>query len=600
MKSISISCLIVLGMMLVSGPLYSQDKVQAIDDYMTAWNKVGRFNGCILAAEKENVLFMKGFGYADFEHNIPNRPDSKFNIGSISKQFTTALVFQLIEAGRLKLDGKICDYLPDYRADTGRLVAIDHLLQHTSGIPCYLRDYKRQEGDDFRLPFPGWTHFQKNQFIKERLSGNLQFTPGSKYRYSNSNFYLLYAIIEKVTGKSLEQNLKERIFTPSGMTNSGLLDDFSIITNRAEGYNKTPAGYLHAKYTYAANTYGAGSVYSTVEDLFTWNRALRSGKVLPQPRQEKMFTPYRQQGPNIKHAYSIDYYTVRPPFFPETLEYISFNGALPGYIADVFVFPGPDYTIIILDNSEEFNHNTMALGIYRILRGEAVDFPRPLAAYLIAEIAVKEGIDRALETYRELKRNRRAEYELDAFKETLSDQGYLLADAGRMDEAITIFRLITRIDPYMAEAYDELARVYRRFGKAELSKEAQQKVKELKVIEQQLYTHMNNGDYAAAGAMVEKMQQEAPGDIIFDSAKIGPLYADKLAKGKTSEAIRVCNIWASGNPDDVGPYFSLGIIYRQIGKKDEARKCLEKILQLAPGGRYAPVARMRIAELESK
>jgi Flp pilus assembly protein TadD len=311
-----------------------------------------------------------------------------------------------------------------------------------------------------------------------------------------------------------------------------------------------------------------------------------------------MFTPYHQQGPNIKHAYSIDYYTIRPPFFPETLEYISFNGALSGYMTDVFVFPDADLTIIILDNSEEFNHNAIALGIYRILRGEAVDYPKPLAAYFIAELAVKEGIDRALEAYQDLKRNRRTEYEFDAFKETLSDQGYLLADAGRLDEAGAVFRLITRINPHLPDAYNELERVYQRFGKLEQAREAQQKAKELKILEQQLYTYLNNGDYAAARTMVEKMQQEAPGDILFDSSKIGPLYADKLAKGKTSEAIQVCNIWALGNPEDVGPYFSLGIIYRQIGKKDEARKWLEKILQLAPGGRYAPVARMRMAELD--
>lgn len=600
MKIRALVSVIVLGTISITGPMYSQGHIQAIDDYVTAWNKAGRFNGCVLLAEMDKVLFKKGFGYADFEHNIPNRPEVKFNIGSISKQFTTALVFQLIEEGLLKLDGRIGDYLPDYRADTGRIVTIDHLLRHMSGLPCYLRDYKRQSGDDFRLPFPGWKHFQRGQLVKDHLSGDLQFPPGSRYSYSNSNFYLLYLIIEKVTGKSLEQNLSERLFIPLGLKSSGLLDDFQIVDNRACGYNKTPIGYLHAKYTYAPNTYGAGSLVSTVEDLFVWNRSLRSGRVLPERWQEKMLTPYHNQGPDLKHAYSIDYHTIRPPFVPEPLEYTSFDGALSGFITDAFVFPATDHTIILFDNSEEFSHTAMALGLYGILRGEAVDYPKPLAAHLVGEIAVKDGIDRACEVYQDLKRNQRKEHEFNSFKDVLSDQGYLLADAGRMDEALAVFRLIAKINPNLPDAYNDLGRVYQRFGKADLSREARQKAEELKAIVQQLYFSLNNGEGAKAMATVERMQKETPGDTLFESSSIGPIYADQLAKGKINESIQTCKVWALGNPEDVGPYFSLAIIYQQMGKNDEAKKCLEKVLQLDPAGRNAPVARMRMAELQSK
>jgi Flp pilus assembly protein TadD len=313
-----------------------------------------------------------------------------------------------------------------------------------------------------------------------------------------------------------------------------------------------------------------------------------------------MLTAYHNQGPHLKHAYSMDYHTISPPFVPESLEYISFDGALPGFITDAFVFQATDHTIILFDNSEEFNHTAMALGIYGILQGDAVDYPKPLAAHLIGETAVKEGIDRACEVYQDLKRNHRKEYEFDSFKDILSNQGYLLADAGRMDEALAVFRLIAKINPNLPEAYNDLGRVCQRFGKADLSREAQHKAEELKAIVQQLYFSLNNGESAKAMALVERMQKETPGDALFESSRIGPIYADQLAKGKINESIQTCKVWALGNPEDVGPYFSLAIIYRQMGKKDEAKKCLKRVLQLNPAGRNAPIARMRMAELLSQ
>jgi Flp pilus assembly protein TadD len=322
--------------------------------------------------------------------------------------------------------------------------------------------------------------------------------------------------------------------------------------------------------------------------------------VLSERWQEKMLTPYHNQGPNLKHAYSMDYHTIRPPFVPESLEYISFDGALPGFITDAFVFQATDHTIILFDNSEEFNHTAMALGLYAILRGEAVDRPLPLAAHLVGEIAVKEGIDRGYEVYQDLKRNRRKDYELGSFEDVLSDQGYLLADAGRKNEALAVFRLVAKIDPNWPDAANDLGRVYQRFGEADLAREARQKAEELKAAVEQLYSSLMNGEGEKAMATVERMQKETPGDTLFESSSIGPIYADQLAKGKINESIQTCKVWALGNPEDVGPYFSLAIIYQQMGKKDEAKKCLEKVLQLDPAGRNAPVARMRMAELQSK
>jgi|SRR5215216_7551077 len=141
-------------------------------------------------------------------------PDTKFRIGSVTKQFTAALILQLVEEGKIKLDGKISDYLTDYRKDTGGKVTIHQLLNHTFGIPSYTNrpDFSAEISRNL---------YSVADFVKKFASGGLEFEPGSKFSYNNSGYSLLGAIIEKVTGKSYETVLTERILKPLGMTNSG-------------------------------------------------------------------------------------------------------------------------------------------------------------------------------------------------------------------------------------------------------------------------------------------------------------------------------------------------------------------------------------------
>jgi CubicO group peptidase (beta-lactamase class C family) len=600
MKFNSLLCIAIFSLLVFSNPIFSQDAAKAIDGYLMNMNKIGKFNGSVLVAEKDNVILKKGYGFANVELNIYNQPNSKFDIGSISKQFTTVLVFQLIEEGLLDLEGILTDYLPDYRADTGRQIKIDHLLQHTSGLPCYLRDYERQPGDDFRLPFPEWKRFQREQFVEEYLSGDLQFEPGSRYRYSNTNFFLLYVIIEKVTGKSLRQNLKEKIFDPLGMNNSGLIDDYGIIENRASGYNKTPLGYLNAKYTYAPNTYGAGSMFSTVEDIFIWNRALRSSEILPEKWMKKMFTPYMSEGQYVKHAYSVDYYRMRVQNSPEPVEYTSFNGACPGYISDAFTFPRTDHTIIIFDNTEQFNHIRMAADIFKISQGMPFQMPKRSVADIIGRTALKEGISSAVETYKDLKKNHMVEYDFDSMESTLVDQSFLLADALRLDEAASIFGLIVELYPNSADAFYSQASVYKKMGKTDLAEDALERAKGLKNREQELYSLIDRGMLKEAKQMVEKIQNDKPAEALFASSRIGPLYMEAFQSGKMEEAIQICELWALGNPHDVGPYFSLARIYQKLGDRDKAIRCYEKILVISPTGRHVSTAKMRLEELKKK
>ena len=230
----------------------AQDKAKKIDELVSSYNKLRQFNGAALVAYDGQVLLKRGYGLANMEWNIPNEADTKFRLGSITKQFTATLILQLVEQGKVKLDGKLTDYLPDYRKDTGQKITIHNLLTHTSGVPNY-------------TALPGFFQnvsrnpYEVKEFVTKYASGDLEFEPGTKFNYSNSGYFLLGAVVEKVTGKPYEQVLKENIFDPAGMKNTGYDHYDQVINKRAAGYVKTPQGYRNAPYLDMTIPYSAGS-----------------------------------------------------------------------------------------------------------------------------------------------------------------------------------------------------------------------------------------------------------------------------------------------------------------------------------------------------
>ena len=260
-------------------------KSEKINELMSLYHKYRQFNGSVLVAEHGKIIYKKGFGYANMEWEIPNDPDTKFRLGSITKQFTSMLIMQLVEQGKLKLDDKLSNYLPYYRKDIGEKVTIHHLLTHTSGIPSYTGLPKFFE-DVSRDPYT------VDEFVKKFCSGDLEFEPGSKYKYNNSGYFLLGAIIEKITGKSYEDVLREKIFEPLNMKNTGYDHHKTILSKRATGYDNTFDGFENSPYLDMSLPYAAGALYSTVEDLYLWDQALYTEKLLSQKYKDIMFTPH--------------------------------------------------------------------------------------------------------------------------------------------------------------------------------------------------------------------------------------------------------------------------------------------------------------------
>jgi len=298
-----------------------------MEAFVKKYADLGLFNGAALAAQDGRVVFEKGYGAADLEWNIPNAPDTKFRIGSVTKQFTSMIVLQLVQEGKLKLDDKISDLMPDYRKDTGARITVHHLLNHTSGLP----NYTDVPGFLTRLARVPIT---EGEMVKQYCSGDLQFEPGSQYRYSNSGYFLLGVLIGKVTGKSYEQNLRERILDPLGMKDTGYDHQDVVQPRHASGYQRQGEVTANAGYIDMTSPGAAGAMYSTVEDMVKWDRALCGDALLEAGLKEKMFTPGLG---NYAYGWGVRKRPIGPEKSERTVQ--SHGGGIPGFSALIVRVP---------------------------------------------------------------------------------------------------------------------------------------------------------------------------------------------------------------------------------------------------------------------
>ncbi|OUT60384.1 MAG: hypothetical protein CBB71_07520 [Rhodopirellula sp. TMED11] len=328
------------------------DKVAAIDQLCQATAETGLFSGAVLVAKDGQVLYENAFGMANQEWQVPNTVETKFRLASVSKQFCSMLVMQLVQEGRLSLDDSISDHLTYYRKDSGDQITIHHLLAHQSGLPDFTAsfDYRSKLS---RLSFP------PDEFIQQYCSGDLQHEPGTIYSYCNAGYCILGRIIEKVTGKSFGRQLQERILDPVGMANTGLDRNEAILQHRASGYTRGAFGLENADYISMATTPGpAGGMYSTVGDMFLWDRALTTDKLLNKQCRDLMFTPNRQV-PEVKAAggrarsiygYGWQITTRTHPVTKRRSKVISHGGAINGFRAMEHRLVDDDAFVIVLCN----------------------------------------------------------------------------------------------------------------------------------------------------------------------------------------------------------------------------------------------------------
>jgi CubicO group peptidase (beta-lactamase class C family) len=431
------------------------EKAGAIDKVLSAYAANGDFNGSALVTWQGKVIVEKGYGMANFEWKIPNGPDTKFRLGSITKQFTSMLVMQQVAEGKIKLDGKLSEYLPYYRKDTGERVTIHHLLTHTSGIPSYT---ERADFPEFRQKT-----FTPEEFVKKFCSGDLQFEPGSKFHYDNSGYFLLGAILEKVTGKSYEELLQERIFGPLGMNDSGYDHSNAVLDHRAGAYQRRPEGLMqNAAYLDMSVPYAAGSLYSTIEDLYKWDQALYTDKLLAPDLKEKMFTPYKD-----KYAFG---------WFVETAAAgkpgaggpeIAHEGGINGFHTIIDRYPREKVLIVLLDNASDGPLEEMSNQVARVLYDMPTEKIRASITTVVGPLALKSGGVAAAAKYHELRKSEDDDYRWD--EAGINILGYHLMNIGRVKDGIEILKLNIEAFPKSANAYDSLGEAYMKDGQKELA-----------------------------------------------------------------------------------------------------------------------------------
>jgi CubicO group peptidase (beta-lactamase class C family) len=334
----------------------SSAKAAAIDKLASLYEEYGYFNGSILVAEHGGVIYSKGIGQANRQTQGRNTPHTKFGIASITKQFTAVLVLQQVEEGRIRLGASVSDYLAWYRKDTGMHMTVENLLHHTSGLPP---DY---DAPAFSASEVARRRYEPQPFAEEFCQPNLTAAPGAKWAYSNCGYVLLGLILERVTGQSFEALLHDKLLSPLGMTNTGMNHNDLVRLGGAAGYVRhagprlTPGPYIDQDHIFAA-----GAMYSTVEDLFRWNRALSSDGVLSKEIRNQVFTPGLSDwgyGWFVRTA---------PMGGPRgAIKMAEMRGDMPGnYFAWILRYPEPDDAIITLRNvygsTEGFEANLQAI-----------------------------------------------------------------------------------------------------------------------------------------------------------------------------------------------------------------------------------------------
>ena len=321
---------------LLLGTCRAQEITSEIDKYMKIAAETGKFSGSILIARDGKVLVSKGYGMANRELNVPNTPQMKFRIGSLSKQFTAMAIMILQERGKLGVQDSVCKYVPDCPPDWAE-ITLHHLLTHTSGIQELL------SFPDFRqtmaLPSP------VAQTVERFKHKPLDFKPGTKFKYSNSGYLLLGYIIERVSGQSYEAYLKENVLEPLKMSNSGSDHHDLIIKNRAAGYTKRDGRVINAPYIDMSIPTGGGSLYSTVEDLFLWDQALYAEKLVTRRSLDVMFTPYATADWGDGAAYG--WFVGKDK---SGRKYMGFLGGINGFAAQIMRYTDEKLLVVLLGN----------------------------------------------------------------------------------------------------------------------------------------------------------------------------------------------------------------------------------------------------------
>jgi len=262
---------------------------RALDLVIDRAVRESHFMGTVLVADDVHVMYTRSVGLANASFRIANTSATRFRIASVTKQFTALLVMQLVDSGRVRLEGTIADYLPWFPAEIGRQISVEQLLLHMSGVRNLDDVAGFYDTDDSTL-------VSHADVVRKYLMVPPAWPPGSRFRYNNADFIILGAILEQLTGESFASLLQRRILTPLNLTHTGIVRRRAIIPMLADGYDVDSNGALEGAATPVERFMASGAMYSTPSDLLRWNRALAQHTLLSVTATERMFRPNQYGG----------------------------------------------------------------------------------------------------------------------------------------------------------------------------------------------------------------------------------------------------------------------------------------------------------------
>lgn len=340
----------------------------AVDSLIATQFKPNEPGVSILIANKTGIIYKKAFGSANVELNVAMQPDMIFRIGSITKQFTAIGILQLVEQGKISLEDSIQKFIPDFPSK-GYTITIENLLTHTSGIPDY------SNADTTHNPYIERQDFKPQQIINYFSYMPLEFKPGTKYNYSNSGYLLLAYILQRVSGKSYHEYIKENVLEPAGLQHTLFAHEHTIVPNRVQGYTRDRGFFENCEYQTASLAFGCGDLMSTTEDLYNWNKALLAYKLVSKDMLQKAFTAYKLiDGNYTKYGYG---------WFVDSVgtKWIHHEGQVSGFTALEEYYPDKDVYVAILTNqlsgedTTDFSENRFRLynNLLQLALGNAPD-----------------------------------------------------------------------------------------------------------------------------------------------------------------------------------------------------------------------------------
>lgn len=334
---------LILAFVLLFNLTYAQQKddkqlATHFDKILSEQFKTDEPGATVLVSRNGQVIYKKAFGMANLELNTPMQVDNVFWIASIGKQFTAVAILQLMEQRKLNLQDEITKFIPDYPTQ-GNKITIEHLLTHTSGI----HNFSGMKDPEKKLT----TDCTPNEVIDFFKNLPMRFAPGTKWEYSNSGYFLLGYIIEKITGKPYSEYLEENIFKPLGMTNSLFANNKRIIKNRVGAYSQGENGYENSRPLNMTHIYSAGAIQSTVEDFFKWHQGIQSYKLVKKETLDKAFTRYKlTDGKETDYGYGwkLGYVYENPSIWH--------GGGIEGFGATEIYLPKEDVFVAIFTNCD--------------------------------------------------------------------------------------------------------------------------------------------------------------------------------------------------------------------------------------------------------